>query len=216
MKFAAFAVFTPLALAGVLPQKKRALEKKDLDERQIFGAGPGVIIGAITAVKDAAQSLDSTIEGIDSADLTALLALQTGSAQIVTTIQEQTSVVQDSADIGLLSALPVQGAATGLIAELKKTLSDLVSKRSFIDQAGVTSLVITALQQQKEAGDGFSAALTDKVPQLVSILAELDGGVIDVLFDKAIAAFQSSSGTSSGGGSGGATASAGAPAASST
>lgn len=164
---------------------------------RLFGDGSEAIIGAIDTVKDAAASLDDTIQAINSSDLTALLALNSGSAAIVTTIQQQTAVVEGAADISLLSALPVQLAATGLIATLEKTLHDLEDKESFIAAAGVSSLVVTALQNQKAAGDGFSAALTEKVPSLVSFLANIDGNIIDQAFDKAIATFSDSSTTTS-------------------
>ncbi|KAF2093830.1 hypothetical protein NA57DRAFT_61051 [Rhizodiscina lignyota] len=180
---------TTFSALGLLPMTLASVVPREANPQILGPDGSRQIIGAINAVTSAAQSLDMTVQGINSPDLTQLLALNSGSTQIVQTIQNETSAVQSAPDINLLSALSVQLAATQLIGTLKTTLSDLVSKKPYIDQAGVSSLVVASLQQQKSAGDVFSSALTSKVPQLVSILANIDGGIIDQLFSMAIAAF---------------------------
>lgn len=187
-----FSAAVPLEKREAEPDLVGALQRANADnvppEKRILGSD---IIGAVNQVNDGVKNLDSAVENVTSADLTAFLAVNTAASDLTTTIQSAQATVEGAQPLGLVGSLGVELASNSLVKSVQKLSNDLISIKSFASEAGVQATVLSTLQGQKTTSDAFAAALTDKVPSLLRPIAGISTKEIDEALDKAIDAYSS-------------------------
>lgn len=147
------------------------------------------IVDAVNQVTAGVKSLDAVVDQVNSANLTQLLAVQSAANVLTTTISGSQAEVQAAPDLDVIGSLAVESAATKLVSAVQQLSRDLIRIEPFVEQAGVTSIVLTTLQDQKTSADDFANVLLSKVPQALQGIAGLSKTQIDDALNKAIQAY---------------------------
>jgi len=183
--------FLPTVFGAALPWEETPTVAP---EKRILGSD---IVAAVKQVNTGVQALDAAVESVTSADVTALLAVNSAAADLTTTITSAQATVEAADNLEIVGSLAVALATDSLVASTKKLSKDIIAIKPYVDEAGVTSTVETTIQGQKTSADAFADTVTAKVPSLLRVIASLSKSQIDDALDEAIQAYSSSS-TSSG------------------
>ncbi|KAI9692119.1 MAG: hypothetical protein M1822_006349 [Bathelium mastoideum] len=135
-------------LAGRSTQKKRDVT---------------TIENALNAINTAAGTLDTDVKAFDGSSA-AVTTLESDSAAVLNAINTGNSQIAPTAAISDTDALTVAGTTQTLITTLNQTISDLIAQKPAFDSAGVSSTVLSQLQQQNSAATTFGATVVSKVP----------------------------------------------------
>lgn len=186
MKFAGVIAFVLTALPTVFGA---AVPENTLQARD---ASSDAIVASIKRVNGSLTTLDGEIIKVNSADLTQLLAVNTAAQNLAGVLQTETTNVQGLANTtDIIGALGIQLATSDLISATQKVSKDIVAIKQYVDQAGVTAVVLQALQQQKTLADTYGATVTSKIPSLFQVIGQLDQQQVDAALDDAIKAYSS-------------------------
>lgn len=181
MHFLTLLTLTAAAVTG-LPLEYRqadgtahALESRQAD----------AIKSALMPVMASLQSLDTAIKGL-SADPQSALPILNASDSASKTLTDAGTKIQAADDLSLFGALGLQQTAGDLTTQVQTTIGDLTAKKDVLDQLGVTSVAVDALNKQKSASGGLSTALLSKVPALAKPIAQMSTDKIGQALDMGI------------------------------
>lgn len=173
----------------VLPVFGAAVPANDVAlEARAFGSE---IVTSIKNVQAATDKVDAEVVKVKSADLTQLLAVNTAAQNLASVISTETANVQKQAAVDPIGALNIQIATGGLIDSVKKLSKDIIAIKPYVVQAGVTSVVLSTLQTQKQGADTFADTLSSKIPSLFAPIANFDKQQVDDALNQAIQAYSS-------------------------
>lgn len=180
-----------LVAAGLIRQ---GLTAPAVRERNIYEKRTDSdITEAIDQVKAATDDLDLAVAGVTSGDTNALLNVQNMATALGGVITTAIQKVEDSPEVDLIGALGVQGSGSALQDSLVTTTGDLVDKKPIFDEAGVSSVVLTQLQDQKSQSGQLIDAVAEKVPLIAKPFAALQGQMVSDTLDEAIAVYSDGS-----------------------
>ncbi|KAI9713550.1 MAG: hypothetical protein M1820_000932 [Bogoriella megaspora] len=148
------------------------------------------IDNALNSVNSATQTLDTAVKAFDGS-IDSLLAVNTDSGNVLTAIQNANTAVAGTSPVLLAGALAVAGTTTKLVQTVDTTIDDLIDKKPAFDTAGVTSLVLSQLQQQSDASNTLGQTIKGKVPLLAKPIADVLNAQISSAFQRGIKAFSS-------------------------
>lgn len=189
MKFAGAIAFALTALPTVFgaavaePARDLTFEARDSGT---------VIVNAINAINVSVTNVDNEVLKVNSADVNQLLAVNTAAQSLNSLISSETTSIQGQANVtDLIEALQIQVATSTLISTVQKLSTDLINIKSYVAQAGVTSVVLQVLQSSKTNSDALADAIGSKIPSEFSFIADYDKSQIDDALTKAINAYSS-------------------------
>lgn len=158
------------------------------------------IKAALMPVMDSLKSLDTAIKGL-SADPQSALPILNASDTASKTLTDAGTKIQAAQDLGLFGALGLQQTAGDLTTQVQTTVGDLTAKKAVLDQLGVTSVAVDALNKQKSASGTLSTALLSKIPALAKPIAQQSTDQIGQALDMGIQALSApAAGTAPGAG----------------
>lgn len=181
MRFLTYVTFVAAAItAAPLEYRQANGQIHALESRQA-----DAIKSALMPVMASLKSLDTAINGLTSDPQTALPILN-ASDSASQTLTEAGSKIQAADDLTLIGALGLQQTAGDLTTQVQTTIGDLTAKKAVLDQLGVTSVAVGALQKQKTASGGLSTALLSKVPAIAKPIAQKSTDQIGQALDMGI------------------------------
>ncbi|KDN68609.1 hypothetical protein CSUB01_10482 [Colletotrichum sublineola] len=167
-------------LLTAVPLKFRAaVEKRDNLATIEIALEP--VFGTISAVDLAVVNLDGTTVAANK--------LYTASQEIKTTVDKATITVRAAGDLTVSKAMKLRKSTDTLAAQTKTTLDDLVSRKPILDKLGFSSLAMETLLKQEASTMALSEALSEKVPKIGQQMAASDKSNMEMMFNKAIAAY---------------------------
>lgn len=148
------------------------------------------VMSALGMVTKSVNALDTAVNSLNSStDAVALGNIATTGQAVGDTVKKAQTMVEGTGSVSLFSAIQVMQSANALTDSLTTTTTDLVGKKSIVDQAGLSSVVGMMLMMQKSASAGFSGAVTDKVPALAKPIAMGSAKKVNDALDGAIKAY---------------------------
>ncbi|KAJ4424385.1 hypothetical protein N0V82_000904 [Gnomoniopsis sp. IMI 355080] len=181
MLFLSFLTFTVVAvIAAPLEYRQANGELHALESRQA-----DAIKAALMPVMDSLKSLDTAINGLNS-DPQSALPILNASTMASQSLTEAGTKIQAADSLGLIGALGLQQTAGDLTTQVQTTIGDLTAKKAVLDQLGVTSVAVDALNKQKTASGGLSTALLSKVPAIAKPIAQQSTDKISQALDMGI------------------------------
>jgi hypothetical protein len=174
-------IFTFLFAGSAIAAPSKNILKRDL---QAFKDAFGAVSSAIMTFDTAVKALTST------ADVgTALPDLTDKSNAIVTALQSGTTSVSAQPVLSLTDAINLLSLSSTLTSNANATVTDLISKKSFIDAAGEDGFVVTQLTNVKTAAQAFIAAVVSKVPDSVKSIANSQASQVITALNTGITTF---------------------------
>ena len=194
MKFLAtfFAAGAVASSVGTPLVKKASLIERDA----------ATVTSAISSISDATKSLGTVVQGFNGAGQAA--AVQSASQKVIDSIKSGTTAVSGSGELSQADALTLTQPVQDLGTLVNNTVNDAISKKQAFASAGVGSVVLDQLTQQRDAAKAFADAVTSKVPQALQGVAANLANPINQALDNGVQAFSDQKG--SGGSSGSASA----------
>ena len=187
MHFSSFVTLGLFGFALAAPAPEPQLLPKPQDTKKITGA--------LSMVQKSIDGLDTAVKAVNSSDIAGLAPLATKATAIGPTIQMAMTMINGAGMVGITDALQISNTASGLSDSLNTLSTDLISKKGFIQQAGLSGTVVSLLQQQQGSSMGLVKAVTGKLPALAQPLAQQQtAGITDPL-NKVIQAFSQNSTT---------------------
>ncbi|KAL9110842.1 MAG: hypothetical protein Q9227_004642 [Pyrenula ochraceoflavens] len=182
-----FVACATASFIGTPSVKKAALVERDA----------ATVTSAIASIQSATQKLSTAVKGFNGAAQAP--GVQSASEAVVNAIKSGTKAVQGSGPLSQTDALTLTEPVQNLGSLVQSTVNDVISKKSAFDSAGVGSVVLDQLKQQRDASKTFSDTVTSKVPQALQAVAANLASPINNSLNKGVNAYQGES--SSGGGS---------------
>ncbi|TQN64559.1 hypothetical protein CSHISOI_10889 [Colletotrichum shisoi] len=176
-----FGLLGQAVFIAAVPLKSRpvAIEGRDsLDDIEI----------ALAPVFDSLQRVDAAVLALDGTP-NAAANLLGASQQITVTINQATLTVRASRDLSAAKSLMLRRTTDNLAAQTKTTVNDLVARKPILDQLGVSTVALQALQKQQMASMSLSESLAAKVPKIGQKEAAADMATLQSIFTQAIAAY---------------------------
>lgn len=169
----------PLALlAAAMAFTVTAYPTEDLSPRSGHAQA---LQAALEPVMDALSALDTAVKAL-SPNPSSAVGLVNAAQQAQGAIEDATTQIQGSQNVGLIGSLALQQTGGQLASQVQQTVDDLLVQKPVVDQLGLTGAAVQVLQQQKAASDELSAALVSKVPSLLqSIAAQSTGQIASTL-----------------------------------
>lgn len=175
-------------------------QRADNDAHAMERRQADAIKAALMPVMASLQSLDTAINGLTS-DPQSALPILNASDSASKTLTEAGTKIQAADSLGIFGALGLQQTAGDLTKQVQTTIGDLTAKKPVLDQLGVTSVAVDALNKQKTASGGLSTALLSKVPAIAKPIAQQSTDQISQALDMGIQALSqpAASGTTAAG-----------------
>lgn len=179
-----FLTLLTLTVAAVTAQP---LERRQADGtiHALESRQADAIKSALMPVMDSLKSLDTAIKGLNS-DPTSALPILNASDSASKTLTDAGTKIQAAKQLDLFGALGLQQTAGDLTTQVQTTIGDLTAKKAVLDQLGVTSVAVDALNKQKSASGGLSTALLSKVPAIAKPIAQKSTDQISQALDMGI------------------------------
>lgn len=153
----------------------------------------GDVSTKLTALNDAAQSFSGDASALTSA-----------SSDLSSTIKSGTSTVQGTDALTLTDAVSLQSTVQGLQSNAQTLVTNLASKKSAIEQAGLCDTVLQQSQGLSTDSQALIDAVVSKVPQEAQSIAQnLVAGFTSTLQQNQANFAQGNCTNASGGGGGG-------------
>jgi hypothetical protein len=171
-----FSKFVTVGFAAGAMAMPSAILKRDL----------ATIQGAFTNISSAVNTLDAGILSLTSTTdpASAISLLETQSQSVTDALNAGTATVTPTSALSLGDSINLLSSSQTLVNNVNKTVQDLESKKSIIDNANADAIVVSQLQSQKVASQAFINAVVSKVPSSVSSIANSQAAqVITVLND---------------------------------
>lgn len=185
-----FLTFTAAAVtAGPLKLRQANGELHALESRQA-----DAIKSALKPVMASLKALDTAINGLTT-DPQSALPLLNASNSASQSITEAGTQIQAAEDLGLFGALGLQQTAGDLTTQIQTTIGDLAAKKAVLDQLGVTSVAVDALNKQKSASGSLTTALLSKLPAIAKPIAQKSTDQIGQALDMGIQMLSAPAGT---------------------
>lgn len=162
-------------------------QRADTDVPAMERRQADAIKAALMPVMASLQSLDTAINGLTTEPQSALPILN-ASDSASKTLTDAGTKIQAADSLGLIGALGLQQTAGDLTKQVQTTIGDLTAKKPVLDQLGVTSVAVDALNKQKTASGGLSTALLSKVPAIAKPIAQQSTDQISQALDMGIQA----------------------------
>ncbi|KAK2067289.1 hypothetical protein P8C59_001045 [Phyllachora maydis] len=143
---------------------------------------------AITNIASSLGALDKAIKGI-TADVSSTQPVLEAATAAQKVLSSAATNISASQPLSLSDALSLQTAGKDLTTAVNTTIGDLVAKKPVFDQMGVSSIVLTQLQAQKNASAALTAAIVSKIPAIGQGIANQTISQSTAVIDQAIAAF---------------------------
>lgn len=129
-------------------------------------------INTITSIVNAANSKTLVMDGVIKSFSGDEKSLTAAADDLLASIQGGTTQIQSAAKITLPDSILLQTAVEELTLTVNITMTDLISKKKVFVDAGLGPVVYAMLQQQLEASQAMSDAITSKVPVELHDVAE--------------------------------------------
>lgn len=123
--------------------------------------------------------------------------MSSASSDVLAAIKSAQSTVDGMSTIDQSAAITLAIPIKDLSSAVDASIIALIGKKDAFDKAGLSSLVLSSLQDQKKASDALTSALLGKLPEALQDTGKQLAKPAQDSLDKGIAAF------SSGGGGGG-------------
>lgn len=175
-------VLATAATAAPLEWQRAERDAHAMERRQA-----DAIKAALMPVMASLQSLDTAINGLTT-DPQSALPILNASDSASKTLTDAGTKIQAADDLGIFGALGLQQTAGDLTKQVQTTIGDLTAKKPVLDQLGVTSVAVDALNKQKTASGGLSTALLSKVPAIAKPIAQQSTDQISQALDMGIQA----------------------------
>jgi hypothetical protein len=150
---------------------------------------------AFGAVSNATNIFDAAVKTLSSSDdvNTNLADLTAKSNAIVTALTTGTTTVNAQPALSLTDSVTLLTLSNTLATAVNTTISDLITKKPFFDDAdpSQTSFVLTQLQSVKSAAQVFIAAVVAKVPDSVKSVANTQAQTVITALNRGITAYSS-------------------------
>ncbi|KAL2872596.1 cell wall mannoprotein 1 family protein [Aspergillus lucknowensis] len=129
----------------------------------------------IAQISDKVSTLDSAITSWTGGDYSKVKA---ASDSLISTINDGASTVSSGPDLSNADALALTGPVQDLTDQVETTIQHLISKKEQAVSEGAGGTVKTALNDQYDAAQKLADAITSKVPDaLTDIANELSAGI---------------------------------------
>ncbi|TLD07068.1 hypothetical protein PgNI_10599 [Pyricularia grisea] len=153
----------------------------------LIGAGlcqVQVIQKALQDITQGLTQLDTSVKALNDAQSGAAVIQQ--ASALLDTIKSSTVAITNAQELTLQDALGLQQTAQQLPSQANTTMSDLVSKKSVLDQLGATQQAIQTLKEQKVASQDLGKAVVTKIPAVGQQIAQQQLDQISQTFDQGI------------------------------
>lgn len=146
------------------------------------------IVGHIKQVQNQTVEMASIVKNWDG-DIVSALPILSASGSLLQAIEDGTGTATNlSKDMSVRQAIKVKKATKELLKHIESSLGTITGSKLLFDHAGLTSMMISKLEDTKKAAEGLIAAIVDKLPVGKGIGRKL-GRKISAAFDSAIADF---------------------------
>lgn len=146
------------------------------------------IVGHIKEVQNQTVEMASIVKNWDG-DIVTALPILSASGSLLQAIEDGTGTAANlSKDMSVGEAIKVKRATKELLKHIESSLDTITGSKLLFDHAGLTSMMISKIEDTKKAAEGLIAAIVDKLPVGKGIGRKL-GRKISAAFDSAIADF---------------------------
>jgi hypothetical protein len=165
MKFTLVVLATG-ALAQLQQPSRVTRSDATLSERDV-----ATISQVITDVGTGITSLDTAVKAFSASDSASLTTLNSAASMIVQTLKDGTSKIQATANISLNDAITLQSQTTGLQSTGQSLVSDLTSKKSEVEKAGLCEIVRQQVTGVSDNTKSLIDAIVSKIPEAAQAIA---------------------------------------------
>ncbi|PLB40436.1 cell wall manno protein MnpA [Aspergillus candidus] len=121
------------------------------------------------------EALDSAISGYSGGDAA---KVESASEELISVTTKGTETVKSGDDLTSSDALGLTSPIQDLTDKIESAIDNLISKKSKFEAAGAGGKIKSALSEQYDAAKGLAEALSSKVPEALSDIAdELSAGI---------------------------------------
>ncbi|KAF5856626.1 hypothetical protein ETB97_007076 [Aspergillus alliaceus] len=170
-------------------------------EHSVVRRDLAAVTNVLSGISKKVDDLDSSIKAFQGQDIGPVVK---SSTDLVSAINSGTEAVKTSGALSSVDALGLTGPVQDVTAKVKKTIDDLISRKSDAVKAAAGAETYKQLQNQYTAAKNLADAITSKVPDaLQNIASQLSAGITDAI-QKGLDAFKdvsASVGKPAGGGS---------------
>ncbi|PKY05707.1 cell wall manno protein MnpA [Aspergillus campestris IBT 28561] len=143
------------------------------------------------------EALDSAISSYNGGDAS---KVQSASEELISVTTKGTETVKAGDDLTSSDALGLTSPIQDLTDKIETAVDNLISKKSKFEAAGAAGEIKAALSEQFDAAKGLAEALSAKVPEALSDIAdELSAGITKAL-QKGVDAYKDAKDGGNGGG----------------
>jgi hypothetical protein len=154
-------------------------------ERQV-----AAIVGVVTGVDQATNSLDSAVKSFNGN----VKSLTDASQIVQDTVSKGVTTVNGASSITLTDSVQIQGQVSNLQKTVEDTVNDLISKKAALISAGAGVMVSKSLNDQLAGAKALQMAIGSKVPPEVQSLAQQLSAGINTSLQKGVDAFANDGG----------------------
>lgn len=154
---------------------------------ELLDATPG-IVNHIKEIQDLTVEMATVVQNWNG-DVLDALAITAASNSLIEAIEDGTKTATNSEKMKVKHAIKVKRATKKLVEVIKSSLNTITRSKLLFDHAGLTSIMISRLEETKEAADTLIAAIVDKLPKVGKRIGRKLGRKIAAAFDSAIEEF---------------------------
>lgn len=126
-------------------------------------------------------------------DIMGALDISTASDSLLKAIEDGTEAAKISKKMGSHKALKVNKATKKLLKAIKSSLATITRSKALFEDSGLTSIMISSIEEDRAAAENLIAAVVDKLPSAGKRIGRKLGRKISDAFDSAIADFSKES-----------------------
>lgn len=161
----------------------------------LFGIHADVLEPAVPEIVNSIEDIQKlTIEMASvvqkwNGDIVGALPITEASDSLIKAIEDGAETAKKSQKMKIRAALKVKKATKKLLKDTESSLGTITSSKARFDNAGLTSIMVSRLQETKTAADTLIGAIVDKLPKAGKRVGRKLGKKIAAAFDSAIAEF---------------------------
>lgn len=146
-----------------------------------------IIVGHIKNIQNQTLELAAAVEKWNG-DIMDALGISIASDSLLQSIKDGTEAAKESKRMGGGKGLKIKRATKKLLKAIESTLATILRSKGRFEDAGLTSLMISRIEEDKEAAEDLIAAIVDKLRVGKGVGRRL-GRKISKAFDSALAEF---------------------------
>lgn len=160
---------SPLTAA---PLSSLSIQDRALDKRTFGSFVDDTIKDVINSVVDSTKTLETAVSSW-SGKIEDTAPILSGSDGLLTTIKNGTATVSNADDLSLIGLIGILRPTISLNKAVAGVADSLVAKKTQVNAAGLTAVVLGQLQDQQKAAQGLVDTLLTKLPPLTESLGKL-------------------------------------------